>query len=101
MKIPKSFKLFGTKINILFDNKRMNNESCLGISEHAKNTITLTEEYKGNELSSDIITDTYYHEKIHTILDAMGETELSKNEKFIEVFSRLLRQSDETSDFNQ
>ncbi len=101
MKIPKSFKLFGTKINILFDNKRMNNESCLGISEHAKNTITLTDTYKGNQLSLDVITDTYYHEKIHVILDAMHENDLSGNEKFVEVFSKLLRQSDETSDYNQ
>ena len=99
MRIPKSFKLFTTTITILLDNQRMNNESSLGISEHTKNTITLTDKYKGNELNSDVITDTYYHEKVHTILDAMGESDLSGNEKFIEVFSRLLRQSDETSKY--
>jgi len=29
----------------------------------------------------------------------MGEHELSKNEKFVEIFARLLRQSDESAEF--
>ena len=99
MKIPKKFKLFGTTVNVVFDVKKMDQDSLLGMSEHAKSLITLSDTYKGNKLSEDVILDTYYHEKIHIILDSMHEHKLSRNEKFVKVFSRLLRQSDETSEY--
>ena len=44
--------------------------------------------------------NTFYHEKVHAILRAMNEEELNENEKFVDVFAKLLRQSDETSTFN-
>ena len=43
--------------------------------------------------------DTFYHEKVHIILDTMGERELSQNEKFVDTFAKLLRQSDETANY--
>ena len=98
MRIPKSFKLFGTTVHVVFDDERMNNESIVGESDFAKSLISLTESYKGDLLTEDVIADTYYHEKVHMILDSMKEHELSKNEKFVEVFSKLLRQSDETAE---
>jgi hypothetical protein len=36
---------------------------------------------------------------MHIILDAMGEHELSKKAKFVEVFAKLFRQSDESAEF--
>jgi len=96
MEIPKSFKLFATTINVNYENERLSNESVIGECSYTDNSITLCSNYKGSELAASTIIDTFYHEKIHVILDAMGEHEMSKNEKFIEIFSRLLRQSDET-----
>ena len=55
--------------------------------------------YKGEKQSESSMLDTFYHEKVHIILDAMGEHTLSSEEKFVEVFSRLLRQSDESAEF--
>jgi len=100
MKIPKRFKLFATTINVVFDEKRMNNKGCLGLSEIMHSKISLTKKYHGKKLSKELISDTYYHEKVHIILDSMCEFKLSKNEKFVEVFSRLLRQSDDTAEFD-
>ena len=34
--------------------------------------------------------NTFWHEVVHTILDTMQEDELSKNEKFVGVFSSML-----------
>ena len=99
MKIPKSFKLFGTTINVSFDNNRTSNEGILGDCSYTENKITICDEYKGIKVPASTMLDTFYHEKVHVILDSMGEHELSKNEKFVEVFSRLLRQSEESGEY--
>ena len=99
IKIPKSFKLFGTTINIEFDNKRMNDKGLYGESSYSESKITLADTDGTNDLSNGKIQDTFYHEKVHIILDTMHEYELSKNEKFVDIFGKLLRQSDETAEY--
>jgi len=99
MKIPKSFKLFATQIDVIFDNKRMDDRECYGLAEYSTSTITLGESHKLKPLSEGKIMDTFYHEKVHMILDTMEERELSENEKFVDIFAKLLRQSDETATY--
>lgn len=99
MGIPKQFKLFGSTIEVIFDNKYCNNKSLYGEASYSENKIILSNVDGVDDLSPDRILDTYYHEKVHLILDSMGETDLSKNEKFVEIFSKLLRQSDITSEY--
>jgi len=101
MKIPKSFKLFGTTINIVWDNLRMNDVHAFGLFEYAKSQITLANKDGIDDISEYKILDTFYHEKVHAILTAMRERELSDNEKFVDVFAKLLRQADETSIYEQ
>lgn len=101
MKIPKKFKLFGTTININFQDSRLSYQSSLGDCSYIDGEINLCREYKGKPLNKDAIIDTFYHEKVHVILDGMGEHELSANEKFVDVFSKLLRQSDETAEYKE
>ena len=97
MKIPKKFKVFASTINVCFDNTRLSDEGVLGDCSFTSNQINISNKYKGQELPESTTLDTFWHEKIHIILDAMGEHELSRNEKFVEVLARLLRQSDESS----
>lgn len=99
MKIPKKFKVFASTISIHFDNERLSNDNLLGDCSFTDNRINVCSKYKGEELPECSVVDTFYHEKIHIILDSMGEHELSKNEKFIEVFARILRQSDESAEY--
>jgi 2-hydroxy-3-keto-5-methylthiopentenyl-1-phosphate phosphatase len=99
MKIPKTFKLFGTTYNIVWDNDRLNDRNEYGLCDYSRSEIILSNTIGVKKLSDDKIMDTYYHEKTHAILDMMNEGELSSNEKFVDVFSKLLRQSDETSEF--
>ena len=99
MKIPKSFKLFGTTINVVFDSKKLDKDGSIGLAENLKSLITLTDISKGSQINKDVVIDSFYHEKVHMILDAMREYKLSGDEKFVEVFSRLLRQSDESAEY--
>jgi len=66
----------------------------------SESKITLSTTHGVDKLSDDKILNTFYHEKVHAILDTMHERELSANEKFVDTFANLLRQSDETSKFN-
>ena len=91
MEIPKKFKLFGTTINISYEDTRLSNQSSLGDCSYIEGEINLCKKYKGENLSEDAI--------MHVILDGMGEHDLSANEKFVDVFSKLLRQSDESAEF--
>jgi hypothetical protein len=99
LRIPALFKMFSSTIYVVFDNKKLSDLSVLGECCLADGVITMCDEYKGEPLTLDCILDTFYHEKVHMILDAMGEKKLSKNEKFVEVFARLLRQTDETEEY--
>lgn len=99
MKIPKKFKLFATTWTVEVNNSRMNDIEAVGYCEGAQSRITLAEEYHGKKVSEDSLIDTFYHERTHAILDAMREFELSQNEKFIDIFSKLLRQSDESAEY--
>lgn len=100
MKIPKRFKLFGTTYTVVFDNKRMNDLKCYGYAEYSESKITLSDTDGVDKLSEDKILDAFYHEKVHSILDMMHERELSDNEKFVDIFAKLLRQADETAEFD-
>lgn len=97
MKIPKSFKLFGTTYTVIWDNKIMNDMKNYGVSDYSKSEITLSDKIGDEKLSNDKIMDTYYHERTHAILDMMNERDISLDEKFVDVFSKLLRQADESS----
>lgn len=97
-KIPKRFKVFASTINVDYDNERLSNQGILGDCSFTNNQINICSEFRGEKVSECSTIDTFYHEKIHIILDAMGEHELSRNEKFVEVFARLLRQSDESAE---
>lgn len=100
MKIPKSFKLFNTTINVIFDNQRADDLQVFGSYQPHNHTILLSNKYGIEHLGEDQIIDTFYHEKVHAILRAMNEEKLNRNEKFVDVFAKLLRQSDETQTFN-
>lgn len=98
-RIPTKFKLFGTTYNVVWDNKRMNDRGEYGLFDYSTTTITLSTTEGTNELSEDRMLDTFYHEKVHAILDEMHESELSQNEKFVDILGKLLRQADETAEY--
>jgi hypothetical protein len=97
--LPKRFKLFSTTIDVSFDNKLLNEKKMYGFCDYGSCKIVLSDVEGEIPLTKDRILDTFYHERTHAILDAMNETKLSNNEKFVDVFSKLLRQAIETSEY--
>lgn len=95
-RIPKSYKLFGSEIKVKWDNFRMNDIDAYGEYCHSALTISLSDIDGVRNIDEDKILDTFYHEKVHSILSAMREDELNKNEQFVDIFAKLLRQSIET-----
>ncbi len=97
MRIPQSFKLFASTITVEFDNKRMNQTERYGESSYGERKIRLSTTQGVDGLAEDGIMDTFYHEKVHMILNTMCRDELSSDEEFVDVFAKLLRQADETA----
>lgn len=94
MNIPKSFRVGGQlmRINLVpqCDDNNLGN-TCV-----AKGEVNIAETF---ELNRKIVSTsdtsrlcTLWHEVTHSILDTMGETELSENEKFVNTFSSFLNE---------
>ena len=98
VKIPKSYKVGGQKIEV---NRveRCNNNS-VGTSFLAGGYIEIADKCnKCDSIPERMKDNTFYHELIHTILDTMGESELSSNEKFVSTFSSFLCEAMEKAYF--
>lgn len=98
--IPTRFTLYASTVNIVWNDKLMDDMKAYGYWHPSDLTITLSKVDGQRTLSEDKMMDTFYHEKVHAILDTMQEYDLSKNEKFVDTFAKLLRQSDATSEFH-
>lgn len=99
MKIPKSFSILGHEVKILFSDTRMKDKNALGYLEPSMLRIHLAKTEDGEKLPTSIIEHTYLHEVVHKILQEMGELELYRNEKFVDLFAGLLHQVLTTSKY--
>ena len=99
MIIPKSFKMLGHTIKPKIDNKTTDAKNALGYCHPSHNEILLADESDGRKLPLTVVEHTYCHELVHYILKCMGEEELYKNEKFVDVFGGLLHQYLTTTKF--
>jgi len=97
-KIPKSFKLFGHTIKIEFDKELIETAEAVGEAHFKKNLIKLQTTNNINR-PKEHLEETFVHELTHFILYNMNENELTNNEKFIYVFSRLLHQALKTMEY--
>jgi hypothetical protein len=96
MKIPKSFYLYGLKINVVFDNSL--NKKCMGYACYDTNTIKIATDIK----SRDLLEQTFLHEVLHFILlhskvinkyKLESGKNLHSDEDFIDNVASLLHQS--------
>ena len=88
----KEFIQGSVKWTVEVDNNRMDDASAYGLCVPERSAIYLQDKNR----NEDMIEQTLYHEVIHSILETMGEYELSKNEKFVQGFSVLLHQFEKT-----
>lgn len=87
-KFPKQYTVGGqqmiiTEVDHIEDGKLGN--CCV-----AEGTVNIAKTFSGIKQSDSSKENTLWHEVVHTILDTMGEQELSRNEKFVCTFSGFL-----------
>ena len=89
VKIPKSYKVGGQEIEVRKVERCENN--VVGVSFLAGGYIELANKCnKCDDIPERAKVNTFYHELTHSILDTMGETDLSANEKFVNCFAGFL-----------
>lgn len=93
--IPNSFNVGGIKMNVNIVDKLP--DGILGNCCLAKSTVNIARTYMDSDgiykQSEESMTNTFYHELTHNILDTMAEFDLSKNEKFVSTFSSFLNEA--------
>ena len=94
--ITKEFMLGAVKWKVVIDNRKMDDLKTLGLTSFTESTIYLADTHKGKAVPKDLIAQTFYHELVHAILDAIGQDELTYDEKIAQGMGLLLHQFEQT-----
>ena len=91
-RIPDTLKIGGQSysVNLLLDDK---NFKEFGNSSNIDNTINIHTLMYNSDISIQAIKNTFWHEVVHQVLEAMGESELTTDEKFVTTFSSFLNEA--------
>ena len=99
MQIPKRFRLLGQVVEVRFDERLIYTHDNRGEVRIRENVIVLQSDGPQYPILESQSEQTFLHELVHVILDRMGETELSANEKFVDMFAGMLHQALITSEY--
>lgn len=88
MEIPSKIRIGGQDIEVCvverIEDERLG-QVCL-----AEGKLLIAENFSTRKQSKSSMINTFIHEVVHGILDTMGETELSGNEKFVSTFASFM-----------
>lgn len=88
-KIPQKYKVGGQEMNVEF----IENMSNLGECSVCEGYVRIANNSNGQKQSESSKLNTFMHELTHSILDTMGNYELSKDEIFVSSFAALLTEA--------
>lgn len=88
MIIPDKIRIGGQDINVV--NEERLDDNKLGTICVAEGVLRIADNFNNLKQCESSKISTFIHEIVHGILDTMGESELSGNEKFVCTFSSLL-----------
>ena len=88
MIIPSKIRIGGQDISVV--NKERLDYNNLGNICVAEGVLQIADNFDNKKQSEASKINTFVHEVVHGVLDTMGESGLSKNEKFVSTFSSLL-----------
>ena len=88
MIIPDRIRIGGQDIRIVKEERLDDNK--LGTICVAEGVLRIADNFNNLKQCESSKISTFIHEVVHGILDTMGESELSGNEKFVCTFSSLL-----------
>lgn len=99
--IPETFEVFGRTVNVIICEEINEKESCYGYCDYTISTIYINKKViidnQIREVCKDLMYQTYLHEKVHMMLDAINEHKLSQNEKFVDNLAGIMHQVEKTS----
>ena len=88
MKIPSKIRIGGQDIEVCIVDRIEYDK--LGQICVAEGNLLIADNFSTRKQSNSSKANTFVHEVVHGILDTMGETELSGNEKFVSTFSSFM-----------
>ena len=88
MVIPKKIRIGGQDISVV--NKERLDNDILGEICLAEGVLQIADTFRNIKQSKSSKINTFIHEIVHGILDTMGESKLSKSERFVCTFASLL-----------
>ena len=88
MIIPDKIRIGGQEIRVV--NEERLDDNKLGTICVAEGVLRIADNFTNLQQCESSKISTFIHEVVHGILDTMGESELSGNEKFVCTFSSLL-----------
>ena len=88
MIIPNKIRIGGQDISVV-NNERLD-DNKLGTICIAEGVLRIADNFSNIKQCESSKFNTFIHEVVHGVLDTMGESELSSNEKFVSTFSSLL-----------
>ena len=101
MNIPKSFKIFGQTIRVVWLKGLYKREKAWAIWYPNRNVITMQLPVAGLNLSKEQLEQTFIHEATHACLDILQYEKLSSDEDFVDRFSNALHQMIVTGILNE
>ena len=88
MIIPNKIRIGGQDISVVIKERLDDNK--LGNICVAEGVLNIADNFSNIKQCESSKVTTFIHEVVHGVLDTMGESELSSNEKFVSTFSSLL-----------
>ena len=88
MIIPNKIRIGGQDISVVIKERLDDNK--LGTICVAEGVLNIADNFSNIKQCESPKINTFIHEVVHGVLDTMGESELSSNDKFVSTFSSLL-----------
>lgn len=99
-KIPSKYQVGGQEMEVRLVERCENNK--LGLCCVARGRVEIADIFnKDTPCCESGKVNTFYHELTHSILDTMGEDELSANERFVSAFSSFLTEAMKNAYFKE
>lgn len=93
MKIPKTFELMGTKIEVVEDADIMQNDDAMGMAVYRMDKIKIAPNVPSRFMSQDQKEHVFLHELMHWIFYKLNKDDLRKDEDLVDMISDLLHQA--------
>lgn len=98
MKIPKTFELMGTKIEVVEDVDIMQNDDANGMAVYRLDKIKIAPSTPVYCMTQDKKEHVFLHELMHWIFYKLNKEDLRKDENLVDMIADLLHQAIKSAD---